>query len=198
MSSVIDHIIPKQNFEKIIDQIVLVLSEELANQHILAPNPLFEASIYKGRFRPIDKTEIPAIVVYLSGGTEENSNADTTTYRYTYNIEVYTSSKDTNTDRGDTKSSVDCEKLIGVIRYILEDAHYYQTLGVEDRNIVSGSKIESINTIGQQVQGDGINMKAMQIVLGVTSWEQNGQIDSTGLTGADASMNDDLKLEINK
>lgn len=183
--------ITAQSFELIRDKIAAIITSELAGQFAITANALFQSVVYTERFIAFDKTELPAVKVYFdkAEGIErspEQSRAD-----YYYNIEVHTAAKFTATDRGDKLASLACEKLLGVIRYILVNPNYLR-LDLSDYNIIQSTAIESIKMGNPTTSADGISSIAGLITLVVRANEPNGKLTSVAMGGADSVMGDTL------
>lgn len=145
MASVINTLIPQQNFELIRDRIGVILFEEFASQYILSTsNPDLNPTIYNERIIPVSHTETPLINVMFSGGNSLSQNAVDADYSYTYFIDVYTSSPTVTTSNGDKLSLYKLHRLLGMVRAILSDARY-KTLGFTapsiERRFVSGIQV---------------------------------------------------------
>lgn len=128
--SVINGIIPQQNFELVRDRIGQVLADEFARQFVLTANPDFDLDVWIERFIPFDKEELPTINVSLSAGTFANQTTKQTEGTYTYFIDVHTKAKTTDTDKGDELATTKLHRLLGMCRAILENPGY-KTLGFD-------------------------------------------------------------------
>jgi hypothetical protein len=131
--------ITRRPFELVLDQIVQILNLEIPNQDILSPNEGLNASIYKSRFVPIQASETPAINVDLARGDYGLITAIDQDGVFSYNIDVYHSSKYSDSERGDTLASQKLQRLVGVIQGVLM-APEYLTLGfnkpyIENRTV---------------------------------------------------------------
>lgn len=131
--SVISGIIAQQSFELIHDRIGEILVDELANQFALSGNADLDVTVYKERHIPFGIQELPSVNVLMERGEYNNQSQPNTqgTYRYLIECTHSSPSKDTdsnNTRRGDTLAMSKLQRLIGVIRAILEDPKY-KTLG---------------------------------------------------------------------
>lgn len=121
----ITQIIPAQNFESVLDRIVAVLTLELNNQATLDED--FTAPlVYKERETGIDaETEMAAITVKFFSGVWDNKSYDRADGNpYTYHIKIWTSALSTDTEEGFTVASIALNKLVGMVRYILDNPAY--------------------------------------------------------------------------
>jgi hypothetical protein len=113
--------------------------------------------VFTERMVDIDKSEVPAINVYLFQGDFENQDQTQTEGTYQYYIDIYTQAKDEkgmNTDpekRGDYKAVKQLHRLMAMVQKILE-APAYRTLGFEapflGRRWVSKIGVPPQNTSG--------------------------------------------------
>lgn len=193
--SKIQNIIPERNFEIVRSKIVDILTDEFAEQFSLTSNPLFQATVFKERFIAFDKTELPAVLVYFSRDDFDSKITTQSKGDAVFGIEVHTKAKFTNSERGDTQASLDCDKLCGVIQYIL-DSPYYIRLDLSP-GIVQSSIVDSIQ-IGKSDVADGISTVVGLISLRVRILEDNGALTSSSFEGSDTIMNDELHLTVNK
>jgi len=174
MPAKISHIVQSQNFETVRDAIGSILALELANQYLLvAPaNPLYLAKVWGERFIPFDKTELPAINVYFNNVAYDSKERHSTIGINKYVIEVILAAKNSATVGGDATASKNLQKLLGLIRYILENPNY-TTLALP-LGYIMGTEIESIRVIEPRMQGDATHTVAGQITFAVRMTEDNG------------------------
>jgi len=194
--SKIDFEITDQNYTIVRDQIIAILTSELIEQYNITSDPLFQLTIYKERFIPYDKIELPAISVYFSNSEYNDNNPSQSAGTAVFNIEVTTSAKNTSSVKGDTQAVIDCQKLIGVVRYILMNPNYL-SLGLTDKKIIRNRRIDSIN-FGRNNQQDGIHTAFGIITLSVDMVESNGVLEGVSLEGYTTTLNENFKIEINK
>jgi hypothetical protein len=117
-------IIPQQSFEIIRDRIGFILADEIAGQYTLTSNDNINATVWIERKAPFDKTDCPAINISFSNGTYDNKNARSVDGSYTYNIDIYTSAKNTISTNADSTAAVNNMRLLGICRAILENPIY--------------------------------------------------------------------------
>lgn len=126
-------VVPTQNFELIRDRVGEILASEIDNQATLSYEPYLElVTVEVERSIPVDKEEVPLVNISLAKNEFSNKHQGSEDGLITLNIDVYTSGKATEingvTYRGDKISAIRCQKLLGLIRYILSDP-IYKTLG---------------------------------------------------------------------
>ena len=180
MASVINYIIPTQRFETIRDAIGVIIAQELAKQKILTSNTLFDAGVYVERFMTFDNTELPAVNIYFNDAKFSNQDMVSTTAENTYYIDVTTSSYDTSTNRGDKLASINCHKLLGVIRAILSSGEY-RFLGLA-QGIVQNKSITALEMSSPQPVGDGLHIISGRVSIKIKANETNNDLSSIALT----------------
>ena len=70
----ITNVIEKQNFEIIRDRIGAILYTEIKNQLQLTNNDILKCDIFVERNTPVDKIEVPTIIVSLASINFDNKN----------------------------------------------------------------------------------------------------------------------------
>ena len=110
------------------------MTVEFANQFALTSNPDFDMEVWLERFVPFDKEEVPALNVGLATGAFSGHTQKTTDGTYTYFIDAYAKAESTGNDKGDTKANIKLQRLLGMIRAILENPRY-KTLGFNPPSI---------------------------------------------------------------
>ncbi len=125
----ISYSIGEQNFERILFQVGVIITAELENQLSQFYNTDCDGiDVYLERSNPIDKTEMAMITVGASRGDYSNQHAGYVDGVYSYNIDVWTNAKSTSVDDGDYLAGVRRNRIVGIVRAILEDP-IYKTLG---------------------------------------------------------------------
>ena len=180
MASVINYIIPTQKFETIRDAIGVILATELAKQKTLTTNVLFDAPVYVERFVSFDATEIPAVNVVYNDTKFTNQDHVSQTGESTYYVDVVTSANDSTSIRGDKQASINCHKLLGVIRTILS-AGEYRFLGLT-QGIVQNKTINSISISQPSSNGDGLHIISGRLEIKIKANESNNDLTSIDLT----------------
>jgi hypothetical protein len=119
----INLIIPTQRFEIIRDRIGEILSDEINNQYMLANLPNVP-KVWVGRSYPFEQMDMPAINVSLSRIDYTNKDQLSVSGENIYNIDVYTSSPDTEANTGDKIAMISLHKIVGMCRAIVENPAY--------------------------------------------------------------------------
>ena len=127
--SLIDGIIQPRAYELIRDKIAEILLEEFANQFALTSDAdLNLHKVYLERFVPLDFTELPCLNIGLERGDYSNQHQGQYDGDYRFYIECNVKASESDSARGDTKSKVKVQKIMGVAMAILENP-VYKTLG---------------------------------------------------------------------
>jgi len=174
--SKIAHVIPRQNFEILGERIAAIIAVEFAEQFNLTQNPLFNAGVWLERFTAFDKTEMPAINVSFRRADNQSQTPEASAYLYGFDISVFIRSKANAAERGDVKTKLNVNKLIGVIRYILANPNY-ENLGFDNRFIFS-KRIADFETIPPNEQ-EGIFAGFGNVNFEILAEELNGNIEPT-------------------
>jgi hypothetical protein len=131
MAIITTEILP-QAFELIRDRISDILIEEIQGQLDLngSLKAMFPDKIEIGveRSVPVSFSETTWVNVSFSAGEYGNQDAKSSDGNHTFFIEAYTTSPETQNERGDTSSAKMAQRILGVCKAILEASHY-QTLG---------------------------------------------------------------------
>lgn len=164
--ALITTIIPLQSFELVRNQLGAILIDEIHNQSVLNGNNAdIDAKVWLERIVPFDKTEMPAVNIMLSNGTYDEFNIKQDDGTYIINIDVYTSGKSTAANDGDKLAMLKLQRLIGIIRAIIQDPKYY-TLGF-NLPFVMKRKIESIQISEPTLQDDALHSVMGRLSLSV-------------------------------
>lgn len=145
MAAKIDYSIPAQRFELIRNKIALILAEELANQADLQTNDLFDATVFVERLQAFNEAELPCVnVSYSQGDTNDNKALQSATMTHIYSIDAYVNATSTASERADKTANFNVQKLIGVIRAILENAQYrtLELSGIVENVMVTGITLQ--------------------------------------------------------
>lgn len=163
MASIINAIIPEQNFEKILDRIGEILTVELDRQATFTYDAVLEAVVHKDRAVAFGHTECPAVnVIYHSTEFSEQSLPSTQGVNL-YHIDCIVDGEsedgdgsDVNTMMGDILAKAKLNKLMGVIRAILEDPKYktlgFQAPSIGNRHVVRMYFLKAINQDARNVR----------------------------------------------
>lgn len=131
--AVINALIPQQNFELVLERIGEILTNELSNQYTLFPveTAVLEGLlVWKNRYVPFDKSEMPAVNVSLGSGQYSGQTVKSDDGLYQYNIDVFTNAKGTDDKAGDQHSIDKLHRIMGICRAILRNPKF-KTLGYE-------------------------------------------------------------------
>lgn len=188
MAAKINIEITESNFEKIRDRICEILVTEFANQYFITGDELFNLVIWKERFIAFDKTELPAINVFFNNATYSEKDINNSFGENRFSIEIVTNAKHTDTERGDTKASEKLQKILRIVRYVLENPNYLTLDFV--RGFISSTAIESIRATQPNSTGDGMHTITGQAIFKANLKESNGDI--AGIPGE--NYNTSVKL----
>jgi hypothetical protein len=136
--SKIKQVILKRTYEYIRDRIFAILMDEFDGQFVLTYDTDLEVNFFIERGTPIDKTELPAIVVSIAKGSFDNKNQGNIDGSYSFNIDCFTNAKTNITEGGDYIAAKHLQKIMGICISILEDP-IYKTLGFTPPFIMSSS-----------------------------------------------------------
>ena len=103
MASVINTVIPEQQFELVRNRIGEILFEELANQVMLG-NTDADVKIYTERIVPMNQGETTSLNLIFSNGDYPMQTAVYADGVYTFFIDCYNTSPTVGTNRGDKLS----------------------------------------------------------------------------------------------
>ena len=120
----INDAIPQQQFELIRDKIAAILTVEIANQYSLTGENALDTTIWLERFVPFSQAELPGVVISLDSCDYITNSTIHSQGEYTFFIDVYTKAKNTDSERAYLTALKDLHRVLGVIRYILEDPQY--------------------------------------------------------------------------
>lgn len=141
--SLINGKIGKQNFELIGVQLGAILTDEVKNQSVLHDDSDLDASVWYERFVPLHHTEMPSVNVALARGSYAGQTVIQTDGKYTYHIDVHTSSLAQDGKDADGIAMAKLQRLLGICRAIIEDPKY-KTLGFAAPRIKSRHVTEII------------------------------------------------------
>jgi hypothetical protein len=173
--------IPVQKFEQIRDRIAFIIADELSNQASLKADSELEVTVWTERFVAFDKTELPAIKVYLASGTFDQETPITNESKYQFNIDVYTKGSALSIDTknlGDYYAVLYQHKLVGNLIAILQSPYYVKLgfnpeFGIKNRQITDVKMFEP-----EERKGDATHSYSGRIVLTVNVVEEVTQINT--------------------
>ncbi|HXP52186.1 MAG TPA: hypothetical protein VN922_19675 [Bacteroidia bacterium] len=167
----INYRIPNQGFEFVRDRIANILDDELNNQSYMYLDEDLEAGVVIENNNPYkDIKDLSIINVSLSGGTYDQKHMNSVVGAYPYFIDVTCYAKSNKDAAGDYFSSLKLERLVGAIRYILEDPDY-KTLGFTP-GFITRTFINNFD-ISDQVKNDSLSVTTCRIVFMVQLVESN-------------------------
>lgn len=184
----INYSIGQQNFEKILFQVGAIITAELNNQLMQFYNTDCDGiDVYLERSTALDKTEMSIITVGSARGDYSNWHAGYVDGTYQYNIDVWTNSKSIGDEDGDKLSAVRRNRIVGIVRAILEDP-IYKTLGFMPGSI-GNLRVQSFE-IGSVKKGelDADNTTIGRIVLQLKAEEVSELIVAPDLLSAITSI----------
>lgn len=148
----INSIINPQNYELIRDRIAEIIVDEIEGQKALG-NDIGLKVLYLENHIPVSHTNLPCIVISTSKGSYKNKTQKSIDGNYDFFIDVITKSKSTKTENGDKISAVYVQKVVGLIRTILESP-VYNTLGFAKpfscRSIISGIEFGTLKDVDEE------------------------------------------------
>lgn len=185
--------IGRQAFELIRDRIGQILADEIVNQVSQGwINDVYwtsESQVWLERFVPLDKTELPAVVVGLTRGDMEWHTQQQSNGNYRFNIDCYSSAKSTEDSEGDSEAMIRLHRLMGVVRAILENPRY-KTLGFEPP-FIQNRHMESFG-IGNPAKEDALSTTFARWSFVVRVHEETELISPPMIKGYDTTINLDL------
>lgn len=177
--------IPKQNFEKILDQIGAILLIELSNQNTICDFG-FDFGVFKERQTPIDKSEDCVINVSLANSDNLNFNQFSYESNSSFNIDIYLNGYDTEFESGSEFVKIRLHKIVGLIRYILS-YHEYKSLGF-DFGFIGSVNLNSMAFDDNYGNQDGSYFRMSRLNLGVKHIESCQDEFNTILEGNDSKV----------
>lgn len=180
--------ITAQGFELIRDRIGFVLADEIAAQVALPVTDPSEvdAQVFVERVHPIDKGEVPLINVLYSRTNYISNTAIDGDGRNTYNIDVYARAKSKVGKKADKRAMLRLERLLGMIRAILESPHYV-TLDFP-RPFIMNTTVTDIQIADPKDNQDSANLMMGRLVFVVDAAETVEQIQAVAAAGYDTQV----------
>lgn len=170
MSALITIPIPFQGFERILDQICIILATEIANQFILTYDPTLDIEgVHKERIVAFNHSELPAVNVTYDASEYERQDMTQTDGINRYVIECTTFAKSTTDDLGDGLAKVKCNRMLAVVRAILEDPRY-KKLGLDTEAFIEHREVQAIE-FGRMGQGDACHVMFGRLIFSVRAPE---------------------------
>lgn len=170
--SIIGYQIGPSAFELIRDRIALILADELALQYEYASEDFLNIrKVFIERYINFNESELPAINVQVSRQGLDNQSqlqADGTT---TFFIDIHTGAKSTDEIDGDSIANMECQRLAGICRAILEHSEY-KTLAFAPPFI--GNRTVSELKFANAEKKDSFSVAVGRITMTVRARETNG------------------------
>jgi hypothetical protein len=162
----INSIIPPAGFELVRDQIAGIIYSELFNQFRIAYDPDFNAAVLIEDMDPIDQARSrPTINVSWAGGPYDNKDySGHSRGTYTFFIDAWAHSKTTAIKAGDYSAAQKLEKVMRVIRYILDNP-IYKTLGFQP------PFVERVRVVRMDLQNQPGSNDAVNTMMGRITFE---------------------------
>lgn len=188
----INYFIPRQNYELILERIGAIIVLELENQVVNFYNSdADQITVYVENTSSFDEADAASISLCLAPGSWDNRHAGYVRGTYTFYVDTFANAKTTAELKGSLTSAVQANRIMGMIRAILEDP-IYKTLGYDPGNIgnvkVTNYEIGDIKNI----QMDAANSRVNRIVVEVQAAENDQLL--TGVEMMEALTT--IKLEL--
>ena len=163
-------LIDTSSFELIRDRIAQVILDEYANQYSLDNTLPNITEVNLERFVNFDKHELPAINVYFMGGPIQKENIKKQVAEYKYAVDCYANAKSTDSERADKLARVKVQKILRIVRAVLDD-QYYKTLLFPSPFVIRTNVDEIIMNLNKDE--DSKNTAIGRIVFTVEAYESS-------------------------
>lgn len=134
--------IAEQNYELVGVRIGAILKEELASQATLLDDATLNPNCFYERTTTIGVEKFPVLNVAFASDIFSNQHQGSADGLATFNIDVYTSSKNKPGERADELSAKQLKRILGLCRSILSHPAY-KTLSF-DRGMIHSVTVSSI------------------------------------------------------
>lgn len=148
--SVIEGAIGRQNYELARDRIGSLIADELDTQWQLSYDNNLDATVYIEHAIAINHIQDPLVNVSLASGRYENKQQGQVDGIYTFFIDCYAKAASTSETNGSSIAAFRLQRLMGVIRAILESPKY-NNLGYAPPFVCTG-KVEEINILNYNLE----------------------------------------------
>lgn len=166
----IEVLIPEVGFEKIRDRIASILIAEFTNQVDEFSNTnCRNVNFFCERLTPMDKTEADFINISLFKGDFSNKDVEYVDGTYQYVIDIVTNAKSVADQGGDVTANFRLQKLMGIVRYILEHPDY-TTLSFE-RPFINHTMLSKFQIYKPEPGMDAMNTAIGQAIFTVRCGE---------------------------
>lgn len=174
--AIINNIIPVQNFEIVRDVIGAILKDELENQKVLQPLRFNEdIKVFTARTTPFQQAEILMINVSCDNANYNSRTQSNSQGGVNYNIDVFSSAKETANFNGGLNSAMRRDKYNGAIRSILSNTRY-KTLNLP-LGVIMGTSIESFENFEVPTSNDTSFSQMCRITFNVRMTENQSLWD---------------------
>lgn len=163
--------IPQRNFELIRDNIGSILILELSDQDYTN-----EVSVWRERNTPFDIIDLPAVNISFDSNSNLAQTTSSKRNENTYFIDVTVNSKHSDITKGDVEANLKCQRICGIIDYILSCPEY-QFLDFEI-GLIESRWISDIN-IGRLQNQDSRHTVTGRITFKVRAREDVNKISGT-------------------
>ncbi len=181
----INYPIPLQGYELIRERIAEILIDELGNQVILSYAPYLDADVFIESVNPEDKEHLPVVNISLAHLEWSNQNQGSKDGTYTYHIDCYTNSATTDDNTGDYLANAQLQRILGVIRAILEN-QLYCTLGFQ-RPFIQRVYCSEMN-FANKAKNDALNSMMGRLSFIVVATETTPGIIPSLIAGYDTEV----------
>lgn len=189
--SLINNIIPEQNFEKVRDIIGVILKDELENQKALQPSRFTEdINIFTARTTPFQQSEILMINVSCDNGNYTSITQSNNQGGVNYNIDIFSSAKESGSNNGGLNSAMIRDKYNGAIRYILSSTKYNTLL--LPLGAIMGTAINSFENFEVPNSLDTSFNQMCRITFNVRMTENQALWDGVSVNGLNTTVKIDL------
>jgi hypothetical protein len=172
MNSEIQHIIPPRDYEIIRDRIGLILKTEIFRQSAINYDDSIDADVYVQRSKPISPEECPLVNVMIDDGQFSNHDPISMDGLYNFFIDIVTTAKGTDEQRGDSRSAYISHRIAGICQGILRSPEWADLgFGTNGSLIISRTTLNSFSS-GVVEQGEATNLTVTRIIFSVLSSEQ--------------------------
>ncbi len=187
--ALISKIIPEQGFEIVRDVIGVILKDELESQKEKQPSRITEdINIYSNRIKPFAQSEVFMINISCDSGNYTNRSQSGNHGGFNYNIDIFATGKESESENGGLNSAKIRDKFNGLITYILSDTHY-RTLSLPN-GLIMGTTIQSFDNFDSPNSQDAAFTQTCRIVFNVRMAESQSFWEGIGLN----TINTDVKL----
>lgn len=167
----IDSLIPEVGFELIRDRIMEILMFEFQNQSFNYNNTNCDnVNFFAERLTAMDKVEADYINISLFKGDYSNKDVAYVDGVYQYTIDIITNAKNTPDNAGDKLANFRLQKLIGIVRYILEHPNYATLLF--DRPFILHTELSKFQIYKAEKGIDSMNNAIGQMIFTVRCGEE--------------------------